>query len=197
MTREQVHPTPPRARRADPATSWLVLASLLLGGCAQAAIRRALDGEIVALRQQVDALQSRACADPEDGARLLRQLVQLFPPSEGVTVDMEGNHARVSLPASLLLDDPAKGTLSTRGQMSLDLLAGVLAANPQHTIRVTGRSDSAAAGMVPAWDLARRTADVLAGRFGVARERMWVGASPSPASPAVEIVIAGPGDAHR
>lgn len=174
----------------------LLLLAAVLPGCANSAIRHALEGEIVALHQQVDALQARAgaCADPDDSARLVRQLVQLFPASDGVEVDTERGLARVRLPASLLVEE---GAISTRGQMSLDLISGVLAANPRHALRVTGRSDAAAAGMVPAWDLARRAADVLAGRFGVARERLWVGASPVPGSPAVELVFVGPADADQ
>ncbi|HMV66783.1 MAG TPA: hypothetical protein PKA64_08025 [Myxococcota bacterium] len=170
-------------------TPIAALAGLPLTGCAEAAVRRALEGEIAGLHQQVDALQARACADPEDGARLVRQLVQLFPPGEDVTVDTERGLARLRLPAALLQE---AGGVSLRGQMALDLISGVLASNPRHAIRVTGRGDAAANGMIPAWDLARRAADVLAGRFGVARERMWIGVNPAPATPAVEIVFLGP-----
>lgn len=152
------------------------------------ALEQRLEAEVSALRVSLRAAeQLAATCDDADGPPppVFHEVAQVFAGTE-VVIGRRGSTTWVRLPATWLFSEGAPPNVRDEAKPGLDLLAMVLAQNPELAISVIGHSESvsvpmtlrhvAGDGMDLGWEMARTLVAVLVTGYDVDPSRFTVSA---------------------
>jgi hypothetical protein len=180
----------------------LLIGALLLSACARryphgGGLVGQLESEIVALHGKV-RLQEQAllaCGDTQAPSSLFQQLVQVFPPSGEVRVDVQLGEVRLIAPWDHFIDE--QGQVQLRARMTLDLLTSVLAAHPQHDLWLLAHASPGDDALGRGFVAARAAAAELTERFKLDPARVVVSAGVPAEAPHLEVLLRPRGEPVR
>ncbi len=161
-----------------------------LFGCATRthALEQRLEAEVTALRASLKAAEGLAATCDDAGGPpppAFHEVAQVFAGTE-VVVGRRGSTTWVRLPATWLFSEGAPPDVRDEAKPALDLLAMVIAQNPELAISAVGHSEAvrvpmqlqhvAGDGMDLGWEMARTVVGVLVTGYGVDPSRFTVSA---------------------